>query len=74
MMLKGTKGNKKYIRDVMNTKVIYIYIFEVRVIQKHAGKDIGEHPQKRPNLFIDATRVDKKNIMNAKNKRKHFIL
>jgi hypothetical protein len=29
MMLKGTKGNKKYIGDVINTKVlniIYIYI------------------------------------------------
>jgi hypothetical protein len=27
MMLKGTKGNKKYIGDAMNTKVFKYYIY-----------------------------------------------
>jgi hypothetical protein len=43
-ILEDTKGNKKYIGDIVNTKVENIlYFFKPRAIGKHGRKDVGKH-------------------------------
>jgi hypothetical protein len=66
-----SKDTKKYIMDIMNTRVkntLYyiIYLFEPRIIEMHGRKDIGGCWQSPPKTNFETMRCTKKNIMGVK--------
>jgi hypothetical protein len=76
-MLKGTKGNKKYIGDAMNTKVFkyYIYIWSKGHWEAWWEEHWGILVEKTQFIHWCNKGRQKKNIMDAKNKWKlNFIL